>query len=463
MVDLVLKNARLVTPDGVFQGGVAVDDGKIVSISSDVNLPPASEVIDCAGKIVMPGVIDPHIHIGLHVPLEDDCHTETASAAVGGVTTAGRFVRSLKSYKNFFMDEINVMNNNSYIDMFCHFGIMHFEHVKEIPDYADEFGVTSFKFYGKYGIELMSYRETPPLDVIQQTDDGLMYHGFVEIAKLGEMAVACVHAENYEIIHWLKKKLREQGRKDLPAWTEARPWFCEAEYMQKALFLSKIAGNTLYNVHLSIGAGVDLIEKAMHEGVRVYAETCPHYLVLTKDSPIAPIRGKISPPLREKSDIEMLWNGISRGIIKTIGSDHVIIPKTDDLWTSWPGVPGLATLLPIILSEGVNKGRIPLEKVPEICSRNAAKIFNIYPKKGILQVGSDADLVVVDLKREEILRAENLYSKCGWTPYEGMRVKGVPVMTIVRGVKVMEDRTVIEKPGVGRYIPRSLSGHSQGM
>jgi len=355
------------------------------------------------------------------------------------------------------MKEIEIMNNNSYTDMFCHFGIMHIDHVKEIPDYARSFGVTSFKFYGKYGIELMSYRDTPPPDVIQQTDDGLMYQGFVEIAKLGEMAVACVHAENYEIIHWLKKKLKEQGRKDLPAWTEARPWFCEAEYMQKAIFLSKIAGNTLYNVHLSIGAGVNLIERAIYEGVNVYAETCPHYLVLTKDSPLEPVRGKISPPLREKSDIEVLWKGISRGIIKTIGSDHVIIPKTDDIWTSWPGVPGLATLLPIILSEGVNKGRIPLEKVPEICSQNAAKIFNIYPQKGSLQVGSDADIVIVDLNREEILRAENLYSKCGWTPYEGMRVKGVPVMTFVKGIKVMEDRTVIEKPGLGKYIPRSLN------
>ncbi|GBC69930.1 L-hydantoinase [archaeon HR01] len=457
LVDLVLKGGRLVTPEGIFQGGVAVEDGVIVAVASDANLPPASEIIDCGGKFILPGVIDPHIHIGLHVSLEDDCHTETASAVAGGVTTAGRFVRSLNSYKNFFKEEINVMNNHSYIDIFCHLGIMKMSHVKEIPEYARLFGVTSFKFYGKYGLELMSYRENPPQDVVEQTDDGLLYLGFVEVAKLGEIGVACVHAENYEVIHWLKEELRRAGRNDLPSWAEARPWFCEAEYMLKALFFAKVAGNTLYNVHLSIGEGVKIIEQVMRDGVRVYAETCPHYLVLTKDSPIKPIYGKISPPLREKRDVEMLWDGIARGIIKTIGSDHVIIPKTDDLWTSWPGVPGVGTLLPIILSEGVNKGRITLEKVAEICSRNAAKIFGIYPKKGTIQVGSDADLVLVDMNRETVLRAEKLYSKCGWTPYEGMKVKGVPVMTIVRGRKVVEEGAIVEKLGVGKYIPRKVN------
>lgn len=454
LVDLVLKNGKVVTPYGVFNGGIAVDDGIIVALASDANLPTASNTIDCRGKFIIPGAIDPHVHIGLHVPLEDDCRTETASAVVGGVSTIGRFVRSLKSYKEFFEEEIAIMNNHSYVNMFCHFGIMRMEHVREIKDYANFFGVPSFKFYGKYGLELMSYREKPPQEVIEQTDDGLLYFGFREVSKLGESGIACVHAENYEVIHWLKDELRKEGRQDLPAWTEARPWFCEAEYMVKALFFSKIAGNRLYNVHLSIGDGVKIIEDAMREGIKVYAETCPHYLNLTKDTPLEPVKGKISPPLREKRDVEMLWDGIARGIIKTIGSDHVIIPKTQDLWTSWPGVPGVGTLLPLMLSEGVNKGRITMEKLVEVCSTNAAKIFGLYPKKGILTVGSDADIVVVDMNKELTLRAENLYSKCGWTPYEGMRIRGWPIMTIVNGKVIVEDGQIVGKIGVGKYIPR---------
>ncbi|MEM4218273.1 MAG: amidohydrolase family protein [Candidatus Methanomethylicaceae archaeon] len=454
IVDVVLKGGNLVTSEGIIQGGIAIDNGKIVSLAKDAVLPNASETIDCSGKYILPGVIDPHIHIGLHTTLEDDCHTETASAIAGGVTTAGRFVRSLRSYKEFFKDEIDVMNNHSYIDMFCHFAIMHFNHVREVSEYSRLFGVTSFKFYGKYGLELMSYVSEPPRDVIEQTDDGLLYSGFCEVAKIGQSGIACVHAENYEVIHWLKDELRRTGRQDLAAWTAARPWFCEAEYMIKAIFFARVTGVNLYNLHLSIGKGVEIIEKAMKDGVRVFAETCPHYLVLTKDSPIEPVKGKICPPLRETRDQELLWDGLARGIIKTIGSDHVIIPKKDDLWTSWPGVPGIGTLLPIILSEGVNKGRIPFSKVPEICSTNAAKIFGLYPRKGALQIGADADLVVADMNKEVVLRSENLYSKCGWTPYEGMHVKGYPVMTFLRGNKMMENGQIIGKIGSGKYIPR---------
>jgi dihydroorotase (multifunctional complex type) len=459
LVDFVIKGGTIVTPYGRFSGSIAIDEGKIVAIGSESSMPNSDRTIDSSGRFVMSGAIDPHIHLGLGVPFPEDCITETAAAAAGGVTTVGDFFRSLKSYHEVFPDIKRGVEANCIVDMFFSFGIMRRQQIPEIGEYAQKHGVTTFKFYGKYGLELMSYRQQAPPEVVEETDDGLLLDGLVEIARvLGDDGMGCIHAENYELIHTKKEEMKRNGMNDLTAWSDSRPNYCEEEYMAKAIYLSKVAGVRLYNVHMSVGKGVGIVEQAMKEGAKIIAETCPHYLVLNKHMNHLGVRGKISPPLRDVEDVQLLWNGIANGIVKTIGSDHVIVPKeTDDIWKAFPGVPGVETLLPIILGEGVRKGRITLERANEVCSRNPALAFGLYPRKGSITVGSDADIVMVDMNEERKISANDLHSKAGWTPYEGLEIKGWPVMTMNKGEIVYEDRQVIGRPGHGRYIPRPIA------
>ncbi|MFW6145503.1 MAG: dihydroorotase, partial [bacterium] len=219
---------------------------------------------------------------------------------------------------------------------------------------------------------------------------------------------------------------------------------------------AEITGCPAYIVHVSSKAGLkELLRHRERGGSPIYAETCIHYLTHTKNSS-AGVLAKVNPPLREQEDIDFLWESLANGDIDTVGTDHCLLTRSQkkDIWSAVPGFPGIAMLLPILLSEGVNKGRITLEKVAEVASCNAAKIFGLYPKKGTIRVGSDADLVVVDLDLEQTVTTALLQSASDFSIYEGWNMKGWPIMTMLRGEVIMKDGKVLNKEGYGEYLKR---------
>jgi dihydroorotase-like cyclic amidohydrolase len=222
--------------------------------------------------------------------------------------------------------------------------------------------------------------------------------------------------------------------------------------------LAKLTQCPLYIVHVSIREGGDIIRRARADGVRLFAETCPQYLTLTRFD-TDKVWGKINPPLRDKEDIDHLWNELKAGTFDCIGSDHCPLSpeeKGEDLWTAKPGMPGIQTTLPLLLDRGVNAGRISLEKLVGLCCENPARLFGLYPRKGTLQVGSDADIVVVDLDMEQTIDKAKIHDVYSYCAYDGWKVKGWPIMTILRGAVIMENGTITNEAGCGRLIGAAL-------
>jgi dihydropyrimidinase/dihydroorotase len=293
-------------------------------------------------------------------------------------------------------------------------------------------------------------------------DDGSIYSVFKTVAKLGPPALALLHCENWEIAQVLQKQLMNAGRNDMGAWDDRSPAFTEAGHARTYLYYARIAGCPIYVVHCTTTDTIAEIERAKAEGLTVYSEIGSHYLVLHKDA------WKINVPLRDRSTHESLWNALSSGSIDCIGSDHVAHTRiresmeTGNVWTTISGFPSrVEGMLPMMLSEGVNKGRISIERLAQVASENPARIFGLYPKKGVILPGSDADLVVVDLKRRAKITKELLHTVTPWSVYEGWDVTGWPVMTLVRGNIVMEwpedaPRAMVTEASTGQYLRRSL-------
>jgi dihydropyrimidinase len=338
---------------------------------------------------------------------------------------------------------------NAHVDFSIHLGLVRWDQLTNLQKYMNEYGVTSFKFYAAYRGE-----EAKAIGMLgNETDDAFLLEGFSAVAKFPG-AVACIHAENIEIILRLMKKFREEGRDGLRVWSECRPNLSEAETVYRAIAFAGASGCPLYVVHLSARESLEEVNRARLRGQKVFVETCPQYLTLTMDSPIGLI-GKVNPPLRSSEDIDALWKAISEGSVDTIGTDHCAPlreVKSGSIWEARPGFPGSATMLPILLSEGLHKRGIPLERIAELTSYNAARIFNLYPRKGTIQVGSDADLCIVDLNLVKKVEAKRLHSRSDFSVHEGWTLKGWPVLTMVRGKVVMRDGEIVGPRGHGRFI-----------
>ncbi|MFW9802400.1 MAG: dihydroorotase family protein [Candidatus Thorarchaeota archaeon] len=452
-VDTVVKNCRIVSSNEVVSAGLGIDDGKVVVVASDSKLPEADRVIDCKGNFVLPGAIDPHVHFGSYFPFNQDCRTETEAAALGGITSVMHHLIDKGSYSKIFDDHKRMAEENSLIDFAFHFAVMSETHLAELDDYVRD-GTTSFKFF-------MAYRGEEGEQIgITAADDGLLYEGFRKIGKIGYPGLPLIHAENVEIAYRLKAKLIEDGRRDLAAWSEARPNFCEEENVVRAASIARFVGSPLYVVHVSTGESVEAIHR-LKRSMPIFAEATPHHLTLTNDMDLG-VLGKVAPPLRGKKSIETLWWGVGNGTIDCIGSDHAPITrenKGEDIWNAPPGFPGMGLILPIMITEGVKKGRINLEKVVEVCSYNTAKVFGLYPRKGDLKVGFDADLAVIDLDKSIRFKPEILPSVGDFSTYEGMDLFGWPTFTMVRGNIIVEDGELVGKSGIGQYIHREPEGN----
>lgn len=454
MFDLVLRNGTLVDPlAGVYKSDLAIKDGRIAAIVAPGTALSAAHEIVVAGKHVMPGVIEPHTHIGFSNEFVDDVASETASAALGGITTVFSFHRHYKSAQpkpyDDFPELVATINAGAHTDVAIHLGILTEPQADELEKYI-AWGVSSFKFY-------MAYRgaDGKTVGMINEIDDGVMFDAFTTLGRHPH-AVACVHCENTEIIGRRERQTKQSGRNDLAAWNAARPAFAEAEHVRRAGYFAELTGCNLYYVHIGAKLGLEeaIRQKARYEKITV--ETCPHYLTLTEDSPLGPL-AKVNPPVRTQLDLERIWRGLLDKDISTVGTDHCAMPrakKSGDIWRASAGFPGMATMLPVMLTEGYHKRGMTLEHVAQALSYNAARAFNLYPRKGGLHVGCDADLAVVDLDLEKVVKPGMLGSSSDFSLQEGQILKGWPVMTLVRGKVVAENGRVVGARGAGRFVAR---------
>lgn len=429
------------------RAGLAIAGGRIAAIGNESELPEAARTIDAGGKHVLPGVVDPHVHFRyVDTPIDESFGLMTRSAAAGGVTTVIPFIASMESLVPSLDIFRQLYEMSAYVDGSFHAIIFRREQIPEVSELVKQ-GVTSFKF-------LLPYKGSEGLEGVGDIDEGLIYLGMREIARVG--ALAMVHCESPDLFF----SLRDELLADEPAdahWHDARPNEVEAHAIVTITHLAELAGCPLYIVHVSIKEGGDLIRRARAAGTRIWAETCPQYLTLTRFDTDR-VWGKINPPLRGKQDTEQLWRELGGGTFDCVGSDHCPLSPAEkgDLWTAKPGMPGVETMLPLMLDRGVNSGLITLEQLVEVCCENPARIFGLYPRKGTVQVGSDADIVIVDLEREETLDVQKMHDVYSYSAYDGWKVKGWPVMTLVRGETVMEDGAITGQAGHGKFLAASL-------
>lgn len=452
VADLVIRNSKLVIPaTGIVEAGLAVEQGRICAIGKESNLPKGDRTIDAKGNFILPGAIDPHTHIGAFKPFGEEYVKETQGAANGGVTTVGVYFRTDKSYDDVFAESKKYANSVAMTDTFFHFGLVNDLHLDEMPKYFSKFGVTSFKLY---------FAGVPEVGILAN-DDGYSFEAMKRVAALGAPARINVHAENGEIVDYVKARI-SRARKDLAAWSETSPNFTEAEIVTRATTYAKVQNAPIYFVHLNTKEGVAAVADAKTKHPKIVAETCPHYLTVSKDDDTDYKVGKLGktlPPLREKESLEKLWWGLASGAVDTVGTDHLAVRKEQrmldkDIWECFVAWQGLETMLPVLLFEGVNKKRLSIERVAEVSSTNTAKAFGLYPKKGAIAVGSDADLVIVDMNKKVKVGPEILRGTADFTLYDGATFTGWPTMTILRGNVTMENGEIVGKAGTGQYVPR---------
>lgn len=447
-LDLLLVNGRVVVPEtGEIRAAVAVSDGRIAGLLDPAERPAARGVIDVQGKVILPGVIDPHTHVTLGPP--DGWFTETRAAAVAGITTILDFQLTSASYLAGHADLRAEADRRACIDYGLHFCPSVESHLDELPAWVDELGVSSFKFYMNFRGDEGAYLG------VKGADDGYLWELCQRVAR-HPRALLCVHTENIEIANRLQARAMAAGGEGLHAWGGTRPPVTEAENVNRAAFFARETGCPIYVVHLSSAAALREVRLARGQGARVHAETCPQYLAHTADSPLG-LLAKCNPPLRAAADVDALWAGLADGTIDTVGSDHVPrqrSAKTGTTWKASRGTPTLSMIVPVLLSEGVHKRGLSLQRVAELVCATPARLFNLYPRKGTIQLGSDADLTVVDLDLEREVRWQDLQSYADYTLWEGQRLRGWPVLAISRGRVVARDGQFLGTPGHGRYLAR---------
>ncbi len=463
-MDLAIKNCKIVNPTGTTSGAIGVEKGKIVAIAADGSLPSANKTIDAQGRYVIPGLVDEHCHEDMPallgwVTLEECFTMETSAAVIGGVTTIcpmGIGPSIIAYYEN----TKPAIEKGSICDVAIQFLASSENHIKELPKCIDV-GIITIGESGGYKPAKMAAASAISKVAQEYIDDGRMFLFMEAIAKFGPPGRFLLHAENIDIILEILERVKAEGRTDSAAWTEARPAWCEAEKLQTYCYISKATGCPILIVHNTCKEAVEVIRRAKYEGVDIVGETCPQYLTHTKyDFANYPQICNVNPPMRDKEDNEALWEGIRDGTIETIGSDHAPwrkVDKGDNIMTSVMGVGNVqSTMLPAVITYGVLPGKITMERMVEVCCYNPAKYMGLLPQKGMISIGSDADIVILDMDKKVVPKTADMYSISDLNIYEiaGAALQGWPAMVMIRGNVVAEDGKVIAKPGYGKYIPR---------
>ncbi|MGD1884542.1 MAG: dihydropyrimidinase [Paracoccaceae bacterium] len=461
--ETIVKGGTIVTATDIYAADIGIRNGRISMIAEDLSGAP--EVIDATGMLILPGGIDSHVHIsqpsGDGVVMADDFESATRSAAFGGHTTLLPFC--LQSKGQSLRDAVawyhGLADGNCYTDVSFHLIITDPTPQalgQDLPTLVED-GYTSIKVFMTYEGMKLSDREI--LETLEAARD------------CG--AFPMVHAENDDAIEYLRDRATDRGETAPKYHATTRPIPAEREATHRAIALAEIIDVPLMIVHVSNRDAMEEIKAGRDRGSKVFGETCPQYLVLTaEDLDVTGFDGAkyvCSPPPRDIDSQMACWEGLEQGVFEVFSSDHCPFRFEDQSGKKHPdglksfrwvpnGIPGVETSLPILFSEGVSKGRIDLQRFVALTSTNHAKLYGLYPRKGTIAIGSDADLVLWDSKREEVLRQEILHHGTDYTPYEGFAVTGWPVRTILRGKTIVEDGHLVAKKGIGAYQSRARHG-----
>lgn len=481
--DTVIRGGTLITPAGPVNADLGIAGESIAAIGPHLE---GTQIIDAAGKLVLPGAVDPHVHLQMPagaVTSSDDWRTGTIAAACGGTTTVIDFVEpetgaSVPEYgsgggaplspahasalRDALATRRAEAEGRAVIDFGLHMTLLDASPatLAEIPAVV-EAGCLSFKTYLTYtGFKL---------------EDDAFLAALEAVGRAG--GIALVHAENDAAIRYLQRKLLAEGRVEPRYHPRARPAGTEAEAVERALALAEIAGCPLYVVHLSTGRGAAAVARARGRGQMAYGETCPQYLLLTDAEYDRPgfegAKFVCSPPLRKPEDRAALWRGLAAGEIQTVGTDHCPFffsgqkdlgtPDAPPAFNRIPGgMPGIESRLALLYTYGVGAGRLSLERWVEVCCTAPARILGLYPRKGALIPGADADVVLFDPDRAVILSRSVLHENCDYTPFDGCQLKGYPALTMLRGRVIAREGEFVGRPGGGRFLARRQLPASPG-
>ncbi len=472
--ETAILNGTVVLPDvGAIRCDVGVRDGRVAGLAERIETRDADQVIDARGRLVLPGAVDSHFHIGIYRDLALDAESETRSALAGGVTTVVSYFRTGSHYLNktgpyrtIFPEVVAATEGHAYTDFGYHLGIMTTEQLDEVDWLVGAQGVASFKYYMFYkGLNLTS-DSTRGTDYTMSDsyDLGHLYRLMTQVAAAsrtygarGRVSLS-LHCEQAELLRVFIEEARRLGATGLEAYHKARPPLTEQLSIAEALVLTDATRCPVNLLHLSsaeaVTAGSD--GRQRHPDLDIRLETTLHHLALTYETAGGAI-GKVNPPIRTDADREALWRAVLDGRIDTVVSDHACCSEEDkegDFWSALPGFGGTALLYPYLLSEGPRRG-LSLARIVALASANPARAFGLFPRKGAIAVGSDADLVIVDPEREQVVSPGVLHSAQDFTPFAGLRVKGWPTHTLLRGRLVFDGHDVIGAPS-GRYVKRPV-------
>jgi dihydropyrimidinase/allantoinase len=482
--DLVIKGGNVVIPYlGVRKADIGIIGEKIGAIADSILPEEAGQVIDATERYIFPGAVDSHFHIGIYRPYKDDAISETTSAASGGVTTILSYFRTGHSYLNkmgpyreIFPELLDLSKDSFLVDYGYHLAMFTDEQIGEIEWLVREAGVSTFKYFMFY--KLLNLAGSSPdalnyLMIDNPVDLGFLYKFMKEVSRVndifkeyGKISLS-IHCENPEIIRATNAEVKEKpSGNPLKDYSDARPPWQEELAINEVGVMAHNTNCPVNLLHLSsqkaIEAGKDVSSR--YSPLDFLLEGTLHHLGLSNDMDLGRL-AKVNPPIRSHEDVEYLWNSVLDGTIKTVVSDHACVTKEikkGDLWTSLPGFGGTSLMFPILITEGYHKRGLPLHRIAELSSANPARYHNLYPKKGAIMVGSDADFAIVDINKEKEVTLDILYTAQDFSPEEGMKLKGWTEHTVLRGKVIFEKGKVIGKPGNGEFIRRPVKLHYQG-
>jgi len=462
--DTVIRNGSVVTATDTYKADVAIAQGRIAAIAKDLPVENASKVLDASGRLLLPGGIDVHTHLDMPfggTTSADDFETGTRAAAFGGTTTLIDFAIQYKGQplRQAFDTWMGKAAGKAVCDYAFHCIVTDVSggQLAEMNDLVHE-GVTSFKLFMAYpGVFML--------------DDGSIFRALQSTAKNG--GLVCMHAENGSAIDVIVQQALAEGKKAPKYHALTRPTTAEAEATARAIALAEMAGAPLYIVHLSSNDALEKVREARDRGLPVYAETCPQYLYLSIENFDAPgfegAKYVFTPPLREKWHQEKLWNGLKRDHLQVVSTDHCPFCFKEqkelgrDDFTKIPnGGPGVEHRLSLIYSGGVASGRFSVNRFVELVATTPAKLFGLYPRKGTIAVGSDADLVIFDPDRKHIISATTHHMRVDYSMFEGIPVTGMPDIVLSRGRVVVEGDKFLAHAGQGEFLRRATYAQVNG-
>jgi dihydropyrimidinase len=449
--DCIVHGGLLVSSRAILRQDIFIREGKVIQLGPDDGTAPAARRIDASGKYVLPGIVDAHCH-PVHA---DRIDTLSQSAVWGGITTLLPFIGSLKAWgeKGSTRDSLRRFREEAERLSLTDFGIHctivrdNLEEMKTLIPEAVKLGIFSFKTFMAYAHRGMKLEDHELLKVMEIIRD----HG----------GLFMVHAETGSMIDYLVEKFRAEGKTRPEYLLPSQPNLVESDAVYHALTMASLLQTPVYLPHLSAAESLEVVRWFRSRGeIRVFAETCPHYLTLTDEE--MKKRGtlaKVAPPLRKQEDVEAYWQALREGLIDVVATDYAgrRMEKKEPIWErvfdAPHGLPDMEALLPVLYDEGINRGRIALPLLVKVTSEMPAKIFGIYPPKGALEPGFDADLVILDPSASHVITAANRHTKVDYTIYEGRLCLGTPVLTMRRGKVLVEGGQLIGQSGDAQFIP----------